>query len=71
MGSPRAKSDFSGVIKNSFKIENSESGPALSETMISGNMAEMLKDINGISIEPLALGSEDFPWIRIPNLHFS
>jgi hypothetical protein len=39
--------------------------------MISGNMAEMLKDISGISKEHLDLGGEDYPWIRIPNLHFS
>jgi PmbA protein len=71
MGSPGANGDFSGVIKNSFIIENGEQGQALSESMISGNMAEMLKDISGISKEHLDLGGEDFPWIRIPNLHFS
>jgi PmbA protein len=71
MGSPGANGDFSGVIKNSFVIENGEQGQALSESMISGNMAEMLKDISGVSKEHLDLGGEDYPWIRIPNLHFS
>ncbi len=71
MGSPGANGDFSGVIKNSFKIENGEVGQALSETMISGNMANMLKDIVAISKEHLDLGGEDFPWIRIGNLNFS
>lgn len=71
MGSPGANGDFSGVIKNSFKIENGEVGQALSETMISGNMASMLKDIVGISKEHLDLGAQDFPWIRIKNLNFS
>ncbi|MEX0943798.1 MAG: metallopeptidase TldD-related protein [Pseudomonadales bacterium] len=71
MGEPSANGDFSAVIKNSFLIENGEAGTALAETMITGNMARMLKDISGISREHLDTGSEDFPWIRIPNLHFS
>lgn len=71
MGSPGANGDFSGVIKNSFIIKDGEVGPALSESMITGNMAEMLKDIDGLSEEHLDLGSMDLPWIRIPNLHFS
>ncbi len=71
MGSPGANGDFSGVIKNSFLIEDGKAGTALAETMISGNMARMLEDINGISTEHLDTGSEDLPWIRIPGLHFS
>lgn len=71
MGYPGANGDFSGVIKNSFLIENGKLGSALSEAMISGNIAEMLKDIDGISKEHIDTGSEDLPWIRIPNLHFS
>lgn len=71
MGSPGANGDFSGVIKNSFVIEDGAVGAALSETMISGNMAEMLKDISGVSKERLDTGSVNLPWIRIPGLHFS
>ncbi len=71
MGSPAANGDFSGVIKNSFLIEDGGLSDALSETMISGNMADMLKDIVSISSEHLDLGGEDFPWIRIAGLHFS
>lgn len=71
MGSPAANGDFSGVIKNSFKIENGALGAALSETMINGNMASMLNDIVSISAEHLDLGGEDFPWIHVRNLHFS
>lgn len=71
MGSPGANGDFSGVIKNSFIIKDGKQGSALTESMISGNMARMLKEISGISRERLDLGSENFPWIRIPNLHFS
>ncbi len=71
MGSPGANGDFSGVIKNSFIIREGKLGSALSESMVSGNMAKMLQEISGISKERLDLGSENFPWIRIPNLHFS
>lgn len=71
MGSPGPNGDFSGVIKNSFYIEDGESGQALSETMISGNMAGMLNDIVSISVEHMDLGSADFPWIRIAGLNFS
>ena len=71
MGSPAANGDFSGVIKNSFLIEGGKVGSALSETMISGNMAEMLQDTVAVSREHLDLGGEDFPWVRVTGLHFS
>jgi len=71
MGSPGPNGDFSGVIKNSFMIENGQLTDALSETMIAGNMAVMLRDISRISSEHLDLGSQDFPWLTIDNLHFS
>ncbi len=71
MGAPGPNGDFSGVIKNSFLIEDGLQGHALSETMIAGNMASMLNDIVGVSEEHLDLGGQDFPWIRIANLNFS
>lgn len=71
MGMPAANGDFSGVIKNSFAIEGGEVGHALSETMIAGNMAQMLKDIAGVSRERIDGGALRLPWIRIANLHFS
>ncbi len=71
MGSPGPNGDFSGIIKNSFIIENGKIGQALSETMISGNMANMLNDIVGISSEHLDMGDENFPWLRISGLKFS
>lgn len=71
MGSPGANGDFSGVIKNSFLISGGEKGPALSEVMISGNVAEMLKNIDGVAREHIDTGGEDLPWIRVPGLSFS
>lgn len=71
MGVPAANGDFSGVIKNSFRIEGGAVGPALSEAMISGNMAQMLKDVLGVSRERLDTGATVLPWLRIGGLHFS
>ena len=46
MGNPASNGDFSGVIKNSFLIDGGVVGTALSEVMISGNMAQMLRDVD-------------------------
>ena len=71
MGNPAANGNFSGVIKNSFRIDGGAVGAALSETMIAGNMAQMLKDITAVSREQVDNGPQRLPWIRIANLHFS
>lgn len=71
MGMPAANGNFSGVIKNSFSIVDGELGPALGETMISGNMAQMLRDITGVSSERIDAGGTVLPWVRVANLHFS
>lgn len=71
MGNPAANGDFSGVIKNSFRITGGTVGPALAETMVSGNMASMLHDIVAVSRERIDTGGQALPWLRIANLHFS
>lgn len=71
MGRPAANGDFSGVIKNSFAIRDGEVGHALSETMISGNVAQMLRDVSAVSAERIDTGSEVLPWLRVDRLHFS
>jgi PmbA protein len=71
MGMPASNGDFSGVIKNSFAIADGKLGPALSETMISGNVARMLLDVVGVSHERIDTGYFLLPWVRIGNLHFS
>lgn len=71
MGRPASNGDFSGVIKNSFRIEGGELGPALSETMITGNVAQMLRDVVAVSRERIDTGSFLLPWVRIGGLHFS
>jgi len=71
MGSPASNGDFSGVVKNSFAIADGRVGSALSEVMISGNVAQMLRDIVAVSRERLDSGAFRLPWLRIANLHFS
>lgn len=71
MGSPAPNGDFSGVIKNSFAVTNGQVGGALAETMISGNVAQMLKDVLAVSRERIDSGSDALPWLRIGGLHFS
>ena len=71
MGSPAPNGDFSGVIKNSFLLEGGRIGTALAETMISGNVAQMLKDVLAVSRERIDSGGEALPWLRINGLHFS
>jgi PmbA protein len=71
MGRAAANGDFSGVIKNSFAIEGGQVGAALSETMISGNVAQMLRDVSAVSAERIDTGAWCLPWLRVEGLHFS
>jgi PmbA protein len=71
MGRPAANGDFSGVIKNSFAIRDGQVGHALSETMISGNVAQMLRDVSAVSMQRIDVGSWILPWLRVEGLHFS
>jgi PmbA protein len=71
MGRPAANGDFSAAIKNSFLVEDGKEGTALKDTMMTGNITQMLQDIDGISLEKLDFGLGAAPWLRIPNLMFS
>ncbi len=62
-GSPAGNGDFSGVAKNSFLIENGKITKPILETMISGNLAEMMKNITDISKETAEDGSCVYPWV--------
>ncbi|MCH5198622.1 MAG: TldD/PmbA family protein [Oscillospiraceae bacterium] len=61
-GEPASNGDFSGVAKNSFLIENGKISHPLTETMISGNFADMVKKVEGISSETLQDGSCVLPY---------
>lgn len=70
-GQPSVNGDFSGVAKNSFLIENGEVTDALSETMISGNLVNMFKNIVGISSETICDGSTVLPYIVVDGITIS
>ena len=61
-GSPGPNGDVSGVAKNSFMIENGEITDAISETMVSFNLVEILQSIPAISKERISDGSSLLPW---------
>lgn len=70
-GAPASNGDFSGVAKNSFLIEKGKIGPALSETMISGNLADMLNRLRAISSEQVADGMSVLPYMAFDGITIS
>ena len=70
-GRPSDNGDFSGVAKNSYYIEDGEVKFPLSETMVSGNLAAVLRNICAISRERVDSGSSILPWIRVGGIGIS
>ena len=70
-GEPSSNGDFSGVAKNSFIIENGKITDAAAETMISGNLADMLMNIVDISAETVCDGSSLMPYISFGGITVS
>lgn len=70
-GSPGTNGDFSGIAKNSFLIEDGEIKGAVSETMINGNLAEMLQNVVAVSKETVADGSFVLPYVAVDKIVIS
>ncbi len=70
-GAPSINGDFSGVAKNSFIIENGKIGSAVSETMISGNIIDILNNIVAISSEQVTDGMTFLPWAEFDGVTVS
>jgi len=70
-GMPAPNGDFSGVAKNSFVIENGKVGKPISETMISGNIVDILNNILAISKDTIADGGSVLPWILMDGVTIS
>lgn len=60
--------DFSGVVKGGFRIENGEIGKPVIETMLAGNVFEMINQISGISREQKRIFSYIVPWFKIEDI---
>jgi PmbA protein len=70
-GNPSQNGDFSGVAKNSFYIENGKIKYPISETMVSGNIIQMLNNIEQISKERNNDGFQCLPWIKFNGITIS
>ena len=62
---------FTGVAKNSFLIKDGKIAQALTETMISGNLAQMLKSVRGISAESVNYGTCILPYAAFDGITVS
>ena len=70
-GHPSANGEFSGVAKNGFLIENGKLGKPLTETMISGNLSDMLLHLRAVSRETLEDGSTVMPYMAFDGVTVS
>ncbi len=70
-GDPSQNGDFSGVAKNSFYIENGKIQYPINETMVSGNIIQMLDNIEQISKERNNDGFQCLPWIQFNGITIS
>ncbi|MCY4523409.1 MAG: metallopeptidase TldD-related protein [Halobacteriovoraceae bacterium] len=61
---PNDQGDFSGVAKNSYYIENGEIKYPVMETMVSGNLADLLLNIQSVSKKRINFGFGVLPWIH-------
>ena len=70
-GQPGINGDFSGVAKNSFLVEDGQIKGAVSETMINGNLAELLNNLVAISKETVADGTTVLPYMAFDKVVIS
>lgn len=70
-GAANANGEFSGVAKNSFLIENGQVKEAVSEAMIQGNLALMLQNLRGLSLETECDGSNVLPYMAVDGITIS
>ncbi len=68
---PNNEGDITGVVLNSFYIENGEIQYPIKEVMISSNTAQMLQNITEISEEFVNNGTSIMPFVKISNISVS
>ena len=62
-GSPSSNGDFSAVAKNSYYIENGKIMYPVTETMIAGNLVDILANVKEISSERVDFGEGIIPYL--------
>ena len=70
-GRPSRNGDFSGVAKNSFLIKNGKITDPVSETMISGNLLDMIKNVVEIGDEAVCDGGAAIPFAAFDGITIS
>lgn len=70
-GAPGVSGEFSGIAKNSFLIENGKITDAVSETMISGNLSDMINNLVDISSDVIADGTSLLPYAAFGGITIS
>lgn len=70
-GEPTSNGDFSGVVKNSFLIENGKITKPLREIMINGNLGDLFNNIADFSEERINNGSQDLPYVSFEHVFIS
>ncbi|OPX32361.1 MAG: hypothetical protein B1H09_00535 [Gemmatimonadaceae bacterium 4484_173] len=70
-GNPSSSGEFSGVAKNSYYIENGVVKYPVSETMIAGNIKDLLNSVKHISKQTVNDGNSVFPWITFSGVTVS
>ena len=70
-GQPGTNGEFSGVAKNSFLIEDGKIKNAVTETMVNGNLGEIVRNIRAISRELCIDGGMVMPYIAVDGIVIS
>ncbi len=70
-GQPSTNGEFSGVAKNSFLVEDGKIIGAVTETMINGNLAELINHVVAISKETVANGDYVLPYLAASGILIS
>ncbi len=67
-GEPAVNGDFSGVAKNSYLIENGRITNPVTEAMINGNLADMVRNLVDISKEVACDGMNVVPYMAFAGI---
>ena len=70
-GEPAPSGEFSGVAKNSFLIANGKITDALTETMISSCVPDMLQNVRAVSSDVLKDGTMVLPYVAFEGVTVS